>query len=198
MRSKHSDSRQTPFHSWLFFGFAICMLIGESMKAEQPEVEPMRDGKMHVLMNALFERVEQSFRNASREVEQLVKAPSAKPANNDGVWAIVRTTDREIVRIDLFSPNGPARYATKRVYADSSFTKELQGGYDIRYDEGGKVVLFAKRPSAETLTFYPGGQVKEFAVQLAPGRYFEAAWTVQGKLVREGVRAGLTHPKSQE
>lgn len=58
-------------------------------------------------------------------------------------------------------------------------------GYDMDYDNEGKIARFLRKTTGDEVAFHPNGKVKAFRIQLTDSKDFKAEWDSMGKLVKE-------------
>ena len=84
----------------------------------------------------------------------------------------------------------------KRVFSDDSYVHEISElGYDISYDDQGKMKDYRKRGSHEGLILYPDGGLKRFWTDIDDRTSAEVTWDISGKLQSESTSA---HPPRNE
>jgi len=115
-----------------------------------------------------------------------------KPGGYNPFWSCYLKRTNVTFSATFHSEAGTIRHFLKRVFTDDKYLREIHAlGYEIYYDEKGKVQSYSRRDSSERISFYPDGSIEELQEDIDDHTACHVKWTEDGKIESERTRPHL-------
>jgi hypothetical protein len=188
--------------SWLSL-FTAFLVTTSWCRGEEPERFPhgadtraLYEKPTDPQINRALENVLAELTKAETELRSLQSEGKMvhphKPARFNPFWSDYVKFTNGFFSAVFHSEKGPIRTFTKRMFADDKREQELyERGYEIQFDELGKVKSYSRRDGNQFIYFHSDGKPVVFKGDIDERTSGQASWTAHGKLREQKVSS---HP----